>query len=223
MLTKAIQLAIFALVCVAIVVGCYVALYVETLTQVTAELPIVVDRAIAREGAATRRAAERQIEAIRKDLFQRVDRLERDANDQLDLIRQDANTQLDAIRTAVMAELAKITDPAGETIEKAKAMLAPAQRVVEHVATTSDLLLDCDHNPNCIANRTIGTMKAVEKTARSVEKMADTVAQETPETAAALRSTSKDLSTITARFARPTTWIKTALGTAASVIGKFLF
>ena len=61
----------------------------ETLNRVTAEMPIVADKAIAREGMLTRAAAGKQITAVsdkldhqltalRTDLFARVDTIEKD-------------------------------------------------------------------------------------------------------------------------------------------------
>ena len=37
----------------------------------------------------------------------------------------------------------------------------------------------------------------------------------------AIKSTSKDMATIVHEITKPTTWIKKAAGTAASIIGKF--
>lgn len=45
-----------------------ICIYLETLNTVTAELPIVADQAIAREGGLPRDAAERQISALRVSL-----------------------------------------------------------------------------------------------------------------------------------------------------------
>lgn len=207
--------------------------YVDTAERVTADLPQTADKTVAREFEATRklvsakydsleRKLDKQITALRGDVFHRIDGIERDAFGQIDLIRKDANKQLDETRKAAIAEIAKISTPAGETITEAKALLPPAQNVLNVASDNADLLGDCDHNPNCLANRTIGTTKAVEKMAQSGQKMMDAVAKETPDTAAAVKSTSKDLSTIVARFAKPASWIKGVIGTAASTAGKFL-
>jgi BMFP domain-containing protein YqiC len=83
----------------------FVCLFVETLTRVTAEMPIVADKAIAREGMLTRAAAEKQIRSLRNDLFARVDMIQAKTFDELDQIRIDANQQIDATRTAAVNEI----------------------------------------------------------------------------------------------------------------------
>src|SRR5437899_2226767 len=107
MLTAAIKIAIFTLLAALVVLVALGCLWLETLNKVTAEMPIVLDQAIAREGTLTRAAAERQISsissnldhqvtALRHDLFARVDRIEKDSFHQIDQIRIDANQQIDA-------------------------------------------------------------------------------------------------------------------------------
>jgi hypothetical protein len=51
--------------------------------------------------------------------------------------------------------------------------------------------------------------------------MADTIQLATPETAKSVQSTSKDLSLIVNRFAKPVSWLKGAAGTALNWAGKF--
>ena len=47
------------------------------------------------------------------------------------------------------------------------------------------------------------------------------IAETTPDRAAAVKSTSRDMAVIVHEITKPTTWIKKAAGTAASIIGKF--
>ncbi|HZP17101.1 MAG TPA: hypothetical protein VFB00_03990, partial [Terriglobales bacterium] len=162
-----------------------------------------------------------QITALRGDVMTRADRIESDTFTQVSGLRQDANQQLDATRQQVVAEVSKVTTPTGATIEQAQALLPPAARIMANAAETSDLLLDCDHNPDCFANRAIPAMKNVEHMAAAGERAANAVADVTPATAQAVQSTSKDLATITARFAHPVSWVKGAAGTALSFVGKF--
>jgi len=56
---------------------------------------------------------------------------------------------------------------------------------------------------------------------RERAKMADTIQLATPETAKSVQSTSKDLSLIVNRFAKPVSWLKGAAGTALNWAGKF--
>jgi hypothetical protein len=221
------------LLAVLVVLATYLCLFIETLTRTTAELPIVIDKAIAREGILTRAAAERQIEglsgkvamqitSLRRDLFTRVDSLQARTFTELVAIRRDANQQIADTRTALVTELAKVSTPAGATIEQAQGLIIPAQNILARASDTSDILLDCNFNPDCIPNRVIPALKSVEKMAKAGERTMNAVADATPGTAQAVQSTSQDLSKIVKKFSRPVSWIKGMAGTAANIIGKFL-
>jgi hypothetical protein len=227
-----IRLLVAALVGVLIVLTVFLCLFVDQLTRTTVEIPGVIDGAIAREGTLTRTAATKQIEnvagkldkqitALRSDLFARVDTIESDTFAEIDQVRVDANRQIVDTRTAAVAEIAKVSTPAGATIEQVQVLLPPAQHILSNASDTSDLLLDCDHNPDCLSNRTIGTLKAVEHMAAAGEKTMRVIADTTPETAGAIKNTSKDMATIVHEITKPTTWLKKVAGTAASIIGKF--
>lgn len=220
-----------ALFAALVVLVAFMCIWMEMFIRVTAEMPIVLDKAIAREGLLTRAAAERQIQdvsgkmdkqvtALRTDLFARVDSLEDKTFDEIDQIRRDANQQLADTRTAAAAEIAKVSTPAGAAITQAQALLPPAQHILANTSETSDLLLSCDHNVDCLANRVIPALKNVEHMAAAGERTMNAVADATPETAAAVKSTSKDLAKIVKTFSKPTSWIKSVAMSAAQILGK---
>jgi hypothetical protein len=72
-----------------------------------------------------------------------------------------------------------------------------------------------------LCHRSQGALKSVEKMANAGENTMKVIADTARETAAAIKSTSKDMATIVHEITKPTTWIKKAAGTAASIIGKF--
>jgi hypothetical protein len=128
----------------------YSCLFVFTLTKVAAGLPAVVDKAVAREAEATRKATSDQITAIagkvdgqlttlQTNLFARVDKIEGDADTQLTDIRTAAVTQISDTRTALVGQLTNITAPAGDMIAEAKGLL-PATKVT--ITNAGNLLKD---------------------------------------------------------------------------------
>jgi methyl-accepting chemotaxis protein len=233
MLSSTFKITVVALMAALIVLVGITCVWMETLNRVTAELPIVADKAIAREGLLTRLAAERQITAVstkldqqvtalRTDLFTRVDTLEADAFQQIDQVRIDANQQIADTRTAAVNEISRVATPAGATIANLQSILPPAQHILANARQTSDLLLDCDHNPDCLPNRVIPAMKNFEHMAAAGQNMANSIAEATPATAKAVQSTSQDLAKVVKKFSQPVSWMKSMAGTAATVIGKFL-
>lgn len=132
--------------------------------QVAAALPTQVDtlrRDLTLEARATRKETLRQVDLLRRDVTAITDRTERDAAIILDSRTAEVLAVLDA-RTAAM--LAKV-DP----------LLARVDAIAAHAQETSELLLVCDQNPQCFANRSIGTMQAVERFAQAAEHAARTV------------------------------------------------
>ena len=195
----------------------FLCLFLDTLTRVTAQLPITINQAIAREATLTRASVESQITPVaakldsqvtnlQDNLFARADKIEVDANDQLTGIRVDA--------VELANQIALVRDPVLE-------LLPPVKNTLDKVSYTGDLMLDCDHNPDCFANRSQGALKSVEKMANAGENTMKVIADTARETTAAIKSTSKDMATIVHEITKPTTWIKKAAGTAASIIGKF--
>jgi hypothetical protein len=126
---KIIRYLIAGLVAMLIMLAYNLCLFVETLTRTAADMPVMVDKAIAREGMLTRAAAsqqiasaagkvDHQITALRQDLFTRVDTIETDTFHQVDQLRVDANQQISDTRVAVLAEVEKVL-PRPETPSKA--------------------------------------------------------------------------------------------------------
>jgi hypothetical protein len=233
MLIAAIKITVITLLAALVVLVAFTCAWTETVNRVTAEMPIVINQAIAREGMLTRAAAGKQITvvsdkldhqltALRTDLFARVDTIEADSFQQIDQVRIDANQQIDSTRTAAVSEISKVSTPAGATITQAQALLPPAQHILDNTSQTSDLLLDCDHNPDCLANRVIPALKSTERMTKAGERTMNAIADATPGTAQAVQSTATDLSKIVKKFSQPVSWITKAVGIAASVLGKFL-
>ena len=73
------------------------------------------------------------------------------------------NGRLTTLNGTISTQAYKITTPAA-------ALFPPVQNILANASETSDLLPNCDHNQDCLSNRTIGTMKAVEKTSVSVRR-----------------------------------------------------
>ena len=48
--------------------------------------------------------------------------------------------------------------------------MVPAQNVLTNRSESYDLLLNCDHNPGCLASRVIPALKSVERMAHAREK-----------------------------------------------------
>ena len=214
------------IIAVLICVGARRVMFLDTLTRTTAEIRNVLDGALAREGPLTRAAASNQIadrlqivntqitglradvKSMEKDLRERSERQIADGLKKLD-------GQLTTLDGTISTQADKITTPAA-------ALFPPAQNILANASETSDLLLNCDHNQDCLANRVIPAMKNVEHMAKAGERMANAVADVTPNTAQAVKSTSKDLSIIVNRFAKPVSWLKGVAGTALTWAGKFL-
>lgn len=128
-----------------------------------------------------------ELKALRQDSFKQIDLLRKDSVNQVNLLRQDVltiaeRTEHDTIellntRTAVMQDslnaLTQVVSPLSGTLKR-------VDRIVARVGETSDLLLDCENNPNCIANRSIGTLQAVEKFAQAGQKSMETVNKAVP-------------------------------------------
>jgi hypothetical protein len=202
------------------------------LERSTVTLPATLDRAVAREAEATREmlsrlvtergnALDAQLTGLRRDVRQMETDIARRAEGQLNLIRRDLNAQLSQLSGTVTNQTAAVTASAANVLQQYGELSIPLNKTLKQVSETADLALDCDHNPDCVYNRYVGTMRGVEKTAVAVAKMADSVQQVTPETARAVQHTSRDMAIIVNRFARPTHWVKSVIFTAARSAGKW--
>ncbi len=227
-----VHILVIALISVLIVLAVFCCIFVETLNRATADMPIVLDKAIAREGLETRKTLTAAINRTEKDLDKQIAVLNgtikeigkdvaTKADAQVAALRTDLDGQMTALTTVLDRRIGEVTVPAGDTILLAQDLLPPVQNIVAVASDNATILGDCDHNPNCLANRIIGVMKSTEKMAQAGEKMATAIAKETPETAAAVKNTSRDMSVIVSRFARPVSWAKGVAGTAITWAGKF--
>lgn len=103
-----------------------------------------------------------EISSTRKSLFQKVDRLQ----DQVDHITLKAESDIVAVLErrglVIDTQLTRIGDSSVVLMADADKAVLHADAVMDDVQETSELLLECDGNPNCLANRVIGTMQAIE-------------------------------------------------------------
>jgi hypothetical protein len=197
---------------------------------------------IERQGSETRQAAVAAIADTRHDLDARVDRLIDVSQDSIQDIARRADTRLQDLTERVDKQLttanATVSSAANASVgEVAKLrgdvepLLDPIQNTLGVVSENADLLGRCATqdsasgewigNPDCFANRVIPALKSVEHMANAGEHMALAVEKETPETVAAVRSTSQSAARIADHFAHPVSWIKGLLMTAAQVAGRW--
>lgn len=80
-------------------------------------------------------------------------------------------------------------------VKNASDVLKPTAATMRVVEENAELLGNCTGNPDCLPNRAIGTMRAMETSARAVAKAA-------PETAEAVRSASQSAARIAASWER---------------------
>jgi methyl-accepting chemotaxis protein len=197
---------------------------------------------IERQGSETRQAALAAIADTRRDLDARADRLIdasresirdiarrtdtrlQDLTERVDKQLTTANATVNSAANASVGELAKLR---GDV----EPLLDPIQNTLGVLSENADLLGRCASedpatgewigNPDCFANRVIPALKSVERMANAGEHVALTVEKEAPATAAAVRSTSQSAASIADHFARPVSWIKGVLMTAAQVAGRW--
>ena len=206
--------------------------FLAALERTTVTLPATLDRTAAREAEAMREmlsrlvnergnAIDKQLTGLRSDIRQMEGDLAGRAEKHLSLMRRDLNTQLSSLNGTITSETARVTIPAADLIQKYAELSEPANRTLKQVSETAELALDCDHNPDCVYNRYVGTMRGVEKTSAAVAKMADSIQEVTPETAKAVQSTSRDMAILVNRFTRPAHWAKTVIFTVLRSAGMW--
>lgn len=152
---------------------------IRTVDHVIAALPFQVDAAVAREGAglrsevaAARQATERQVEAAVKGILVRVDSFESLTAFELERIRVETLAEVAAIRLTV--------EPvAGE----ASALLAEYRKIPGDFKYATSQIWDCEANPDCLENRYVSVSRAVEGSARAVERTAPQIAENVDATA----------------------------------------
>jgi len=164
-----------------------------------------------------------QTTALRADLLPRVDRLIDLSDRHLDDLTARVDSQLTAANASI-AEVSKLRGDVG-------LLLPPIRNTLDVASENADLLGRCATqdaetgewigNPDCLANRLIPALKNMEHMAAAGERMAAAIEKETPATAAAVKGTSQSVAAIAANFARPASWVKGVLLTAARVAGKW--
>jgi hypothetical protein len=151
----------------------------RTVDLVIAALPAQVDASIARESLllrseirATREATERQIEKAVLGVLVRVDSAESVASFELERLRVETLAEVAALRQAV--------EPV--TVEAA-ALLAEYRKIPNDFKYATSQIWDCEANPDCLENRYVSVSRAVEGSARAVERTAPQIAENVDTTA----------------------------------------
>jgi ElaB/YqjD/DUF883 family membrane-anchored ribosome-binding protein len=197
---------------------------------------------IERQGSETRQAALGAIADTRRDLTARVDRLMdvsehsiQDIANRADRRLEDMTERIDKQLTTANATVSSAANASVGEVAKLRGdvepLLAPVQNTLSVVSENADLLGRCASedpqtgewtgNPDCFANRVIPALKSIEHMANAGEHMARAVEEETPATAAAVRSTSQSAARIADHFAHPVSWIKGLLMTGARAAGHW--
>lgn len=160
-----------------------------------------------------------EAEAARRLIGDRLASLEARVDAQADLSRQmldarlrDALALLDDHLIAAQLQVASATERAERQlaianlgwailVKNASDVLRPTAATMRVVQENAEVLGDCTGNPDCLANRAIGTMRAVEKSATSV-------AQAAPETTKAVRETASHVAELTRNLTKkpPLAW-----------------
>lgn len=168
--------------------------------------------------AVTRTAVKDQSEALTKTqerALALVDEASRDVRYQtrtamkrLDSRVGEAIAKSDARIGEAVSTVAEAVAVSGEQLgrmnDSVAAVAEPVRGTMAKVDEVLPLWLDCDHNPNCLFNRYVGTMKGIEQASIAMGKAA-------PETTQAVKGITQSVDTIAARFAKERPWYKKVL------------
>jgi hypothetical protein len=99
---------------------------------------------------------------------------------QIVALRGDLNAQLTTLNQTVDKRLGHVRGPAGATVKEAQGLIAPSKKILTNGSVTSNLLFDCDHNPDCLASRVIPAPKFAEHMANAGEKTMNAIAAAAP-------------------------------------------
>lgn len=135
----------------------YTAILIHTATTTVAAIPAEI--------ASTRRELLREATATRRDLLQRSDR-------QVTALRIDLMNEVSAIRETADRRIGDTLTRADAALEAVNGLRQDLKPTLDHSAAITaqvndslPLFLDCDHNPDCIFNRYVGTSKGIERAA----------------------------------------------------------
>jgi hypothetical protein len=132
-----------------------------------------------------------------------VEAARRDLDRQLAITRQDllgrTERQVTALRTDVMSEVVEFRETAdrrlGDSLERADRALATMESLRQDLKPALDhsgsitaqvndalpLFLDCDHNPDCVFNRYVGTSRGIERAALNFGKASTDISTAIPQ------------------------------------------
>lgn len=112
-----------------------------------------------------------QIDAARFDMTRQIAAAHRDVTRLTERSAERLVATVEARGTVLDTQIEAI----GGTVQRLGPVIAHAEHIAANASETSDLLLACESNANCLANRTIGTLQAVERAAQAAERTARTV------------------------------------------------
>lgn len=193
-----------------------------------------------------------QTDLLRRDLTSEIREVRIETLGQVNLLRKDVTgilktTEKDVIRIANKTEqdtvllvdqkisnLQNTIDGIAQSTDKKLATVENTLARVDHIAaqfeTTGDLLFDCEGNPNCFANRSIGTLQAVEKFAKAGQKTMESVDKATPaivknvqDTTAASMEASKNTAATMANLEKQSRPLPLAIRFAPQAVQAILF
>lgn len=186
-----------------------------------ATLPAAADLAVARESENIRRDAAQEIGKLRAALqvegrLTRQDGLRIAAayHDMLSARLNDTNAVLYRTAESLTRQTGAIAQPLAATLRNSEVITADAKRVTALAAESADVLLDCEGNPQCVQNRAIGTLQAVERASQEIAKAAPAITAATVKTTEHAAGIAADAHAVSARIARPKRWYEKLLGPA---------
>jgi hypothetical protein len=120
-----------------------------------------------------------QVDTLRRDITLEVRSTRKEALRQVDLLRRDftaLSDEAEADAASILdSRIAEVTRTLDARSEEIGGTLRRIDSIVTQAQETSDLLLACEANPQCFANRSIGTLQAIEKAAQAGERAARSV------------------------------------------------
>lgn len=141
----------------------------------------LVDQVLDRELTKTRDLIAVELNQTRDRVLAELDRSRADVIERGDArlasIQADLNAQLSRAESDLNARLAETNNIINTNLETS---LKPINRITDQMAESSELLLDCDHNPECFANRWIGMTRAAELSAESTGRLTVLLEQSAP-------------------------------------------
>ena len=188
-------LALFAFIAEAITA-------MRTITSTIEELPLVVDKAIARESAAIRQDFKDAALSVSAEIGGRAER-------QVAASRETLATEIRVSRTQLLDKVEplfiRLDAELASTGSATRSLLARYERVPDDAAYATRQIWDCEGNPDCLENRYVSVSRAVEAASRTIQSTTPRMAVALERSAAATAS-STEQTNLLIQDAR--TWIR---------------